>query len=162
MGPLGSNVKWWRMDKILWNLECQTLTCWTFGDGAIFQKCNFLFIVDVFLLRYMPQTPINGKSTLVQLMAWCHQATNHFLSQCWPRSMSPYGITRPQWVNDCCWFKLYNSLRLLFYTIEWWADRHQHAAIIKPQCTKSHSIWSLTLSSDPTHKYTIWQHAMYT
>ena len=32
-------------------------------------------------------------------MAWCHQATSHYLNQCWPRSMSPYGITRPQWVN---------------------------------------------------------------
>ena len=32
-------------------------------------------------------------------MAWYHQATNHYLSQCWPRSMSPYGATRPQWVN---------------------------------------------------------------
>ena len=38
------------------------------------------------------------KSTLVQLMAWCHQATSHYLSQCWPRSLSPYGVTRPQWV----------------------------------------------------------------
>ena len=25
-------------------------------------------------------------------MAWCHQATSHYLGQCWPRSMSPYGI----------------------------------------------------------------------
>ena len=39
------------------------------------------------------------KSTLVQVMALCSQATSHQLSQCWPRSMSPYGITRPQWVN---------------------------------------------------------------
>ena len=37
---------------------------------------------------------------LVQVMAWCHQAPSHYLSQCWPRSMSPYGITRPQCVND--------------------------------------------------------------
>ena len=29
----------------------------------------------------------------------CRQSTNHSLSQCWPRSMSPYGITRPQRVN---------------------------------------------------------------
>ena len=28
---------------------------------------------------------------------WCHQVTNHYLSQCWSRSMSPYGVTRPQW-----------------------------------------------------------------
>ena len=32
-------------------------------------------------------------------MAWCHQATNHYLSQCWPSSLSPYGVTRPQCVN---------------------------------------------------------------
>ena len=32
-------------------------------------------------------------------MAWCRQATCHYLSQCWPRSVLPYGITRPQWVN---------------------------------------------------------------
>ena len=32
-------------------------------------------------------------------MAWCCQATSHYLSQCWPRSLSPYGITRPQRVN---------------------------------------------------------------
>ena len=33
-------------------------------------------------------------------MARCNQATSHYLSQCWPRSMSPpYGITRLQWVQ---------------------------------------------------------------
>ena len=39
--------------------------------------------------------------TLVQIMACCCQAmaTSHFLGQCSPISMSPYGITRPQWVN---------------------------------------------------------------
>ena len=35
----------------------------------------------------------DDKSTLVQVMAWCHQATSHYLSQCWPRSVSPYGVT---------------------------------------------------------------------
>ena len=33
---------------------------------------------------------ISDKSTLVQRMAWCLQATNHYLSQCWPKPMSPY------------------------------------------------------------------------
>ena len=41
----------------------------------------------------------DDQSTLVQVMAWCRQATSHYLSQCWPRSQSPYGVTRPQWVN---------------------------------------------------------------
>ena len=35
-------------------------------------------------------------------MAWCRQATSHYLSQCWPSSMSPYGVTRPQWVKGSC------------------------------------------------------------
>ena len=41
----------------------------------------------------------DDKSTLVEVLAWCRQATSHYLDQCWPRSMSPYGITRPQSVN---------------------------------------------------------------
>ena len=47
----------------------------------------------------MPQDLTDDKSTLVQVMAWCHQATSHYLNQCWPRSPTPYGITRPQWVK---------------------------------------------------------------
>ena len=43
---------------------------------------------------------LNGdKSTLVQVMAWCHQATRHYLNQCWPRYLSSYGVTSPQWVD---------------------------------------------------------------
>ena len=43
----------------------------------------------------------NDQSTLVQVMAWCRQATSHYLSQCWPRSLLPlpFGVTSPQWVN---------------------------------------------------------------
>ena len=48
----------------------------------------------------MSQGLTDDKSTLVQVMAWCRQATSHYLSQFWPRSMSPYGVTRPQWVNS--------------------------------------------------------------
>ena len=33
-------------------------------------------------------------------MAWCRQATSHYLSQSWPRFMLPYDITRPQWVKN--------------------------------------------------------------
>ena len=41
----------------------------------------------------------DDKSTLVHVMAWCCQAASHYPSQCWPRSMSPYGVIRPQWVH---------------------------------------------------------------
>ena len=49
-------------------------------------------------LRYMPQNLTNEKSTLVQVIAWCRQATSRYLSQCQSRFMSPCGITRPKWV----------------------------------------------------------------
>ena len=49
--------------------------------------------------RSMPWDLTDDKSTLGQVMAWCRPATSHYLSQCWPSSMSHYGITRPQWVN---------------------------------------------------------------
>ena len=43
------------------------------------------------------------KLTLVQVMIWCQQAASHWLSQCWPRSMSPYDVTRPQWIKYHHW-----------------------------------------------------------
>ena len=51
-------------------------------------------------LRWMSLDLSDDKSTLVQVMAWCHQATSHYLSQCWPRPLSPYGMTRPRWLNS--------------------------------------------------------------
>ena len=52
------------------------------------------------VLRWMIENLTNDKSTFVHVMAWCCQATSHYLSQYWPRSMSPYGIIRPQWDNS--------------------------------------------------------------
>ena len=46
-------------------------------------------------LRWEPQNSIKNKSTLVQVMAWCHQVTSHNL---WFRFMSPYCVNMPQWV----------------------------------------------------------------
>ena len=51
-------------------------------------------------LIWMPLDYSDDQSTFVQVMAWCRQATSHYLSQCWPRYLWPYGVTRPQWVNS--------------------------------------------------------------
>ena len=60
------------------------------------------------------------KSTLVQVMAWRHQATSHYLNQCWPRSLPPYGITRPQWVNTRLYTIIlnWNPCSLFFSALE--------------------------------------------
>ena len=50
-------------------------------------------------LIWMPLDFSDDQSTLVQAMAWCCQATSHYLSQCWPRSLSPCGVTGPEWVK---------------------------------------------------------------
>ena len=60
-------------------------------------------MAELFLCNCPPWMPLDltdDKSTLVQVMAWCCQTTSHYLSQCWPRYLSPYGVTRPQWVNS--------------------------------------------------------------
>ena len=44
--------------------------------------------------RWMSLHLTDDKSTLVQVMAWCHQATSHYLFRFWLSSISPYGVTR--------------------------------------------------------------------
>ena len=62
-------------------------------------------------LEWVPRKP-NNRSTLVQVMVWFRQAPSHYLSLQWCKNLSPYGVTRPQWVkniaielhldHDCC------------------------------------------------------------
>ena len=66
---------------------------------VIFKVIDVWGISCEIVLPWTPQDLTVDKSTLVQVMAWCRQATSHYLSQCWPSSLSPYSITRPQWVN---------------------------------------------------------------
>ena len=78
-GRFKVNFRWLSFKLVLvvngWGISCETALIWMSLDHTY------------------------DNSTLVQVMAWCRQATSHYLSQCWPRSMSPYGVTRPQWVN---------------------------------------------------------------
>ena len=55
-----------------------------------FQMSNFPANFGHWWLRqllWMSLYLIDDKSKLVQVMAWCRQATSHYLSQCWPRSL---------------------------------------------------------------------------
>ena len=61
---------------------------------------RFPFGDVVMVHRWIPKNCIDDKSTLVQAMAWCLQVTSHYLNQCWPISILPYGVTRPQLVNS--------------------------------------------------------------
>ena len=92
-------------------LECQ-LNSLAPGKSECHSKnviFNLVLLIGIFrssygnALRWMPQDLTDDKSTLVQVMAWCRQATCHYLSQCWLSSLSPYGVARPQWVNHAAW-----------------------------------------------------------
>ena len=92
--------------------ECLSL-CWlnSLAPGKFELSFRFVIFKQILMidgrgilceiaLIWMPLRDFtDNQSTLVQVMAWCHQATSHYLSQCWPRSLSPSGITRPQWVK---------------------------------------------------------------
>ena len=114
------------------------------------------------LLIWMSISFTDDKSTLVQVMAWCRQATSHYLNQCWPRSKLPYGVTRPQWVKvpvSYLWHICINIWLLMIFMIFSLIRRH-------------HSIermWSLDLLQhfeyltdetwlfvDLTHAGTLW------
>ena len=103
---------WWSLLVLLsWYIpSCVVNYCNSFNSLApggydySLKLVNFklisMIIFAVFSVKLVSyechKTSLIIKSTLVQVMAWC-QATSHYLSQCWPRSLSPYDITRPQW-----------------------------------------------------------------
>ena len=83
---------------------------WYFFHSLTYQRGGYNFEIIIFridilrnsyeiVLRRIPTPPIHDKSTSVSVMAWYCQATSHYLTQCWPNSLSPHGVTRPQWVK---------------------------------------------------------------
>ena len=71
-------------------------------------------------LRWMLLNLTNDKSTLIQVMAWCRQATSHYLSQCWPdlcHHMASLNhnelinkMRHGSCHNDWCWYKRHCSV----------------------------------------------------
>ena len=51
-------------------------------------------------LRWMSLDLTMGKPSVVQVMAWCRQATSHFLSQRWPRFCGHIAVNRPQCARE--------------------------------------------------------------
>ena len=75
---------WFRLNSLApgkceWNFRYLIFQIISVIDGWGI-SCELAFIWMSLNLTY-------DKSTLVQVMAWCCQATSHYLSQCWPRSL---------------------------------------------------------------------------
>ena len=83
----------------------------------------FCYIVLIWLSLDLPE----DTSTRVQVMAWCRQATSHYLNQCWPRSPTPYGATRPQWVKiimSINWSLM--AIKIYIFQNTTWIKKHCH------------------------------------
>ena len=115
------SVERWTASTLLytmaWNLSITKITwprhhlnqTWFAINSSAFERGGSIFFQTLFPIwyivpcafpmkigpRWVPRNPIDKKSTLVQVTALCHQAPSP--SQCWPKFMSPYGVTRPQW-----------------------------------------------------------------
>ena len=125
----------------------------------------------------MPQDFTDDKSTLAQVTTWCRQATSHYLGQCWPRSVSPYGVARPQWVNTLrIWCSVHNLSivpiingvffgnnfpfpmsiyrRSLTFTspMQWWRNPPNRALIISKLCQICGSINEACLYASTGYK----------
>ena len=110
-----------------------SLETWRYGSNfkcitfkLIIQNRSFGIWCEI-ALRWIPQNFTNEKSTLLQVMAWCHQATSHYLSWCWPKSMSPYGMIRPQWVKICMaiWYP---------YLLQLWLNSPESETLVFGPC----------------------------
>ena len=98
--------------------------------------CNFKSVISKHMLqiwvyehfcdvarRWMPQNTFIDKSTLVQVMASSLTATSHYLNQCWPSSMTPYGVI----IGHAWWVKskvtsfptIINVAEILKHDIPW-------------------------------------------
>ena len=64
------------------------------GRGTNFKSIFFKLIMQQtsldtrceIALSWLPEKLTKEKSTLVEVIAWCRQATSHYLSRCWRRS----------------------------------------------------------------------------
>ena len=65
-------------------------------DNKLQFNFSTLYVADEVLVK-LPSDDCHWTSLMIS-QYWCRQATGHYLGQCWRRSLSPYGVTRPTWV----------------------------------------------------------------
>ena len=66
---------------------------------ALYNECNYLSMLGLSLIYDSKRDPTYATSRSpfgAEIgMAWCHQETSHYLSQCLPRSMWSCDVTKP-------------------------------------------------------------------
>ena len=75
-------------------------------------------------LRWIQQGITDDYSTFVQVIAWCLQATNYTLNQCWPSPLTPNGVVRTQWVTRSFTSRLLRQSSWVCYFLMWFGDKN--------------------------------------
>ena len=87
---------WW----IKFQLNSPSSGGYGFDFKYVFVKCAvviiFMDISSAIAYRWLAQDLTDDKSGLIQVMAWCCQATSLYMNQCWLRSMMLYDVNRSQ------------------------------------------------------------------
>ena len=98
-------------------------------------------------LRWMPENTCDDKSTLLQVMACCGQATSHYLSQCWLRCVTIWHqwpawvkgdiaqITwkRVDWINDFNTNDVYTCTYFEDISCDSYGDTYQASILLSAQ-----------------------------
>ena len=93
---------------------------------------------------WMQQHAFDDKSTLVHVMAWCHETPSYYLHQCWPRSLSPSGIIGPQ--------QSYTLSAVRFCEILWrLSDQRRWFIITNSQRNFAETMFNLEVSIVPVN-----------
>ena len=72
-------------------------------------------------LRWRPQNTFDGKSPLVQVMAWSRYAARYYLSQCWPRYISYMtSLGHIEW-NGIFWLWARGHFKNAYELVNLWA-----------------------------------------
>ena len=135
---LGFHPNTWptRTNKCKWWTKWSTFCRQHFEVYFLDRKEIFIFWSQINKFWIIQWTKV-----FVQVMAWCHQATSHYLNQCYQRTMMACGVTRLQWVNSL-WVT--NETRLSIYIV--------HCKIKLKHDMMKLCIW-LQLSSSKRAKY---------
>ena len=90
-----------------WNALSGLEGCWNLVpiNGTIILDLGIPSTSHETACKWIPQDPISNRSSLVQVMAFCHQAIKSLPESMLTKvhGMMPYGITRTQWLYKWRW-----------------------------------------------------------
>ena len=99
--------KWLTLERMSFEYVLTYCSLRDFGDDFRCVILQHISMIDIWSisreidLKWISMDFTDDKPILVQVMAWCCQATSHYLNWCWQSSISPYGIIMGDELTHC-------------------------------------------------------------